>query len=294
MARNDVLGRFREFQQRVVARKHVGHVVHDGKRRLQAHVVVIVAGVGRQHHPAARGMHAHRLQALRMAADMQQFQAGRDFVVAMVEGHALVVDAAHHVDHVLHRIRVAQHVEAHIAAAGVMQLAFLQMQAGVGQLSDIARVVVVQVRHDDVPDVGGRNAQLLQGVDRATQELAAAGPGGGLVEAGVDEIDAAAVTDDPDEIIHRHGAVMRVRRRSDEILGPAARDRRIAQGIDFVVGQRHAIPLDARMCSSSGRRYSSSRRGFSVMGKWPSSGMTPKRAPGISAATLRESWGLAE
>ncbi|MNV73683.1 hypothetical protein D3C71_1668520 [compost metagenome] len=134
-----------------------------------------------------------------------------------------------------------------------MQFAFLQVQPGARQLADIAGVVVVQVGDDHVLDVGGGDAQRLQRVDGAAQELAAARAGGRLVEAGVNQPDARAVPDDPDEIVHRHWAVVRVRR-GNEVLAAAAGHGGVAQGIDFVVRQRHAIPSTVRMWSSSGLR----------------------------------------
>ena len=61
------------------------------------------------------------------------------------------------------------------------------MEVRVCEAIEIAGVVVMQMRHDHVPDGVGRNAELGQRVDRIERELAGAGPRLFGVEAGIDQ-----------------------------------------------------------------------------------------------------------
>jgi hypothetical protein len=60
-----------------------------------------------------------------------------------------------------------------------------------------------------------------QALDRMLQQLASARRGGRVVETGVDDDGSLAIADDPDEIVDRHGIVVRVFARAggiEEIL----------------------------------------------------------------------------
>ena len=115
-------------------------------------------------------MDAHRLQAFGMSAEAQQLQPGSDLVMTLVEIDALVIHPADDIDDIFHGVRMTQRIESHMATAGIVQLALLQVQPGLGQLAHVAGMVVVQVRDDHVPHCRRRDAQYGQRVDRAAQE----------------------------------------------------------------------------------------------------------------------------
>ena len=69
-----------------------------------------------------------------------------------MEGDALAIDVAHHRRDMLDRKRMPQHAIAHAAPGRVAHLAVLQMEPRVGEAIEIAGVVVMQMRDDDVLD----------------------------------------------------------------------------------------------------------------------------------------------
>ena len=140
----------------------------------------------------------------------------------------------HHVAHVLDRERIAQEVVAHARTRGVGHLGLLQMEAGLGERAERAGMVVVQVRDDDLLDVAGGNADLLERGGRRPVHLAAALGAFGRVEAGVDDDGALGVADDPDEVVDGVGAVVVVG--GDEAFeAPARGQAGIFQG-QYLVG----------------------------------------------------------
>ena len=50
---------------------------------------------------------------------------------------------------------MAQTGKAHAASGGVAHLAFLQMKARAGEAIEIARMIIMQMGDDDMPEVGG-------------------------------------------------------------------------------------------------------------------------------------------
>ena len=127
----------------------------------------------------------------------------------------------HHVAHVVDGERVAQEVVAHARPGGVGHLGLLQMEAGLGERAERAGMVVVQVGDDNLLDVAGGNADLLERGGRRPVHLAAALGALGRVEARVDDDGALGVADDPDEIVDGVGAVVVVG--GDEALEAPAR-----------------------------------------------------------------------
>ena len=96
-----MLWRLSQAPQRVVALQHLADVENEREAAALFHMLVIVAGVGCQHHPAALAMNPYRLQARRMAADMVDADARRDLVVAVMEDDPVLENHAHHSNHML-------------------------------------------------------------------------------------------------------------------------------------------------------------------------------------------------
>ena len=89
----------------------------------------------------------------------------------------------------------------------------------------------MQVREDDIADVGGRDAELGQHLDRVGHDLAAAPARHLFREPGVDDDRAAVVVHHgPQEVVHRHRGVVRVA--AVEVLGPASLAMAVADGMD--------------------------------------------------------------
>ena len=218
----------------IPALEHVADIINDRERHAAMHVAVVMRGVRRQHHRAARGLDPHHLQAVGMAADAMHRHAGRDLAVAGMKGDALAKDMADHRRHVLDRKRMPQHAVTHAAPGRVAHLAVLQMEPGIGKAIEIAGVVVVQMGDDHVLDAVRLDAEVFERIDRVERELAGARLGLFGVEPGIDQDLTATAPDQPDEIIEvlRRG-LMRIRHQKIQI-GGARRHRRIAQGVDFV------------------------------------------------------------
>ena len=141
-----------------------------------SHVLVVVRGVGCQHHPAAACVNTGDLQAVRMAGRGMQHDARRDLDLALVHLDTAFEIEPHHADHVLDVVAVAELRIAHVLAGGIGHLARLQVEARVGKLVEVADVVVVHVSEDDIADVAGIDADELQAVDGAAQEACASAP----------------------------------------------------------------------------------------------------------------------
>jgi len=107
VARHEVADRSRQLQEALVPGQHLFHIHHHWKRQLQRRVVVVMRGVRGQHYPPARRMHPHRLQPFGMAADAQQFDAGLQHVVAIVELDAVFVQPVHELADILDRERAS-------------------------------------------------------------------------------------------------------------------------------------------------------------------------------------------
>ena len=234
MAGNEAVGMAGEAFDRLPAQRHVADIVDDRERAAALQIGVVMRGIGRQHHRPARGLDLDHLQAVGMAADTMHGDAGRDLAVAGIEIDALAIDMAHHLRDVLDRERMSQQSVAHAASRRVSHLALLEMEARVREAVEIAGVVVMQMRHDNVANARRRDAEALQRIDRIERQLAR--PRARLlgVEAGVDQDLAALPSDQPDEIVEiLRRAVMRVGRKEVHV-GGARRHRRITQRVDFV------------------------------------------------------------
>jgi hypothetical protein len=81
---------------------------------------------------------------------------------------------------------------------GEGHLALLEMKARVGQLVEIADVIVVQMGNDDVGDRVGFDADQFETLDRAAQELALAPCRDFRGKAGVDQ--ERAIRSDDDQV----------------------------------------------------------------------------------------------
>ena len=149
---NDVGGRGREPPERSVALEHLADIVGGRKHAAALDVGIEVGGVGCEHDVAALRLHADRLQALGVAADLVHGDAGRDLVDAVVEDDAAVEHLAHHGDDVLLLERPLEVGVAHAAPGGVGHLGVLQMIARARKQIVVAGVVVMQVADDDVLD----------------------------------------------------------------------------------------------------------------------------------------------
>ena len=99
---------------------------------------------------------------------------------------------------------------AHLAPGGERHLAVLQVEAGVREQPEVADMVVVQVRDDDVPHARRLDAEDRQGLDRRSEEAAAAPHAHLGAEAGVDDADSINADRHPDEVVHVDAAVVRI------------------------------------------------------------------------------------
>src|SRR5450631_479738 len=131
--------------------------------------------------------------------------------------------------------------KAHAAPGGVAHLAVLQMKSRIGEAIEIAGVVIMQMRDDDVLEAVGLYAETRQRIDRIERQLAIAQLRLRRIETGIDQNVAAVPPDQPDEVIEvLSRGLMGVRQKVIHVGG--ARHRRIADGVDFV-SVSHRFPL---------------------------------------------------
>src|SRR5262249_23582275 len=130
--------------------------------------------------------------------------------------------------------------------------ALLKMKACTRKLGQIARVVVVQVRDDDVLDVRTIDAQQSQSFARLTQQLPPATLRSQCIKAGIDDHGARVIAGYPDKIVDGYGALVRIA--TDENLCVAAQSRGVADGIELIgprLTHRRSLPATAPGISRS-------------------------------------------
>ena len=144
-----------------------------------------------------------------------------------------------HPDHVLDLERVRQEWVPHVFAGGESELRLLKMKARLGESVEVADVIVVQMRDDDVLDVRCADPEQLQRVDRIAQIGALALGRDFLGEAAVDDEPALLADRKPAEIVHRHRPVMRIA--ADEIVLPAALAGRVAKRVHLIAREIRVV-----------------------------------------------------
>ena len=96
-------------------------------------------------------------------------QAGRELSVAVVKTDAPAIVQSDHADDVLDLERVRQERVPHVFAGGESELRFLKMKARFGKPVEVADMIVVKMRDDDVLDVRCAHPEELQRINRIAQ-----------------------------------------------------------------------------------------------------------------------------
>jgi hypothetical protein len=175
-----------------------------------------------------------------MAADAMHRHTGRNLAVAGMKGNALAIDMADHLRDMLHRKRMPQDPVAHAAPGRIAHLPILQMEARTGKAVEIAGVIIVQVRDDNIPDICGAHPEPRKRIDWIERELAGAGFRLFRVEASVDQDVATMPANQPDEVVEvLSGTLVGVRQEKIHVRR-ARRHGGIADRIDFI-GVSHRV-----------------------------------------------------
>ena len=139
-----------------------------------------------------------------------------------------------------------------LVAGRVVEFHLLQMELSIGEAVKVADMVVVHVGEHDVLDGLAVDPDQRERFDRAAQKppLARRGDLGG--KAGVDDDGVMRRDRDPHEIIHRHGAVMRVA--ADEMVATPGIALGVADRVELVFREMgvHEWPRESpRDCEST-------------------------------------------
>src|SRR3546814_14350163 len=102
-----------------LAGEHVGDIMHNREWPLAFHVLVVMRGIGRQHHPAPLRIHTYRLQAFCVAAYLQQADSRRKLCITVVEYHSIFVNIANQRHNIVKRVSMPHGFEAHAAPCSV-------------------------------------------------------------------------------------------------------------------------------------------------------------------------------
>src|SRR3954462_7982407 len=130
-----------------------------GKRAFAGHVLAEMADVGGKHDPPAVGPDAHELKSRRMTGCRVDRQTGREFGVAMIEHDAARIVQPHDPADILDLEGMRQPLIPHVTPRGISQLALLKMKSRSREAVEIADMVVMQMRQDDVLDRVGVDAE---------------------------------------------------------------------------------------------------------------------------------------
>src|SRR5215831_14144089 len=150
---------------------------------------------------------------------------------------------------------------------------FLQVDACVGELVEVAEVVVVHVREDHVARAAGLHAQQYQTVNGTAQESALSLLRHLAGEARIDQVDGAGTRGHPHEVVHRHGPVVRIA--TDEMVAALRLAGGVAEGKHLEFGQR---------CR---HRKTSCGLGACTNGTWPAHASMGARSPAMPSRSRR-------
>src|SRR5579883_434468 len=231
VSRNHMVARTRQIVRAAVAFQGFGYAVQHGERPALLHVGVKVRGVGGQHHVAAAGPDTDHLQTHGMAADAVQTDAGGELLIAIVKNDAPAKQFLHDGDHVFFVEGVAHRRVAHQAAGTVLHLTVLHVIFRGRKQVMIPRVVIMHMTEDHVFHARRIDPDGFQPLARRAEKIAAAAAARELIKAGIDDDGAISGHQGPDEVIQRHGDIVRVA--ADEVFTRHAVMVRVLDGVNL-------------------------------------------------------------
>jgi len=140
------------------------------------------------------------------------------FLFAIVERNSAPIERSNERANLLDVKRPLEERAADTWADSVLGFPRLQVETGVREFLEIARVVPVQMRSNDVMNIGGIDPELSQPFCRASQEIVPPGATGTCTSAAVDKNSPPCSYRDPNKKIHRHRTIVGVRRWIHKIL----------------------------------------------------------------------------
>src|SRR5579884_702704 len=196
-----------QLTQAVVAAVHPGQVGEDREGHVALHLLLVVDGVGGQHHPAPVPVHHGHLLAGAVATDEVGPDPRKDLLAVLHGPHSPLPPGRAQLGH-LGRLDVLGELGAGGVGAGPeLQLGERHAEAGPREGGQVADVIVVEVGHDHVGHVPRMDAETFQGPERLDQDRAAAPPPHLRVEAGVDQDDPPPAPQHPEVVVHAQGRV---------------------------------------------------------------------------------------
>ena len=188
-------------------RVHVDEAGDGREGHVALHLLVVMHGVGGEHdRPRGRLHHDHGLPG-GVTAHPEHLDPRRHVIVVLEQ------DRPPFADHIGQRLklrllnRVPEKNVARVGAGPEFGLRAGHHDLGLIEVTQVADVIVVRVSDDHPRRAGALDAQLGQGVPRIDQHRPAAGPARVAAEPGVDDNRAAVAPDNPEEVVHLHGAV---------------------------------------------------------------------------------------
>jgi hypothetical protein len=134
------------------------------------------------------------------------------FLFAIVKGNSAPIERSDEGANLLDVKRPLEERAADTWADGVLGFSRLQMETGVREFLEIARVVPVQMSRNNVINGGGIDPELSQTFGRTSQEIVPPGATGICTGAAVDKNCPPCPNRDPNKKIHWHRAIVGVRR----------------------------------------------------------------------------------
>ncbi len=193
-----------EFRER---RVHVYEAGDGREGHIAPHLLVVMHGVGGEHDRPGRRPHHHHGLSRGVTADPEHIDPRRHLIVVFEQDRPSVAD------HPGQRLklgllnRVPEQRMARVRAGPEFGLRAGHDDLRLIEVTQVADVIVVRVSDDHLRRVGALNAQVCQGVPRIDVHGPAAGPACLTAEPGVDDNGAGVAPDNPEEIVHLHGAV---------------------------------------------------------------------------------------
>jgi len=176
-----------------------------------------------------------------VAADPVKCETWDEFGVTIVEYGSFRIDQTHHLERVVEVERRAQRLVAHAPARRKSYFTILQMETRARKTVEISRVIVMQVRENDIAHLGSVQAEQAQRFGRAAQPFALSASRCLLAETRVHHERAIAAAHDPHEVVEIGGEFVRIS--EDKILSRMAIAKmRVANREDLEGFERHGAP----------------------------------------------------
>src|SRR6478752_3157003 len=138
-----------------------------------------------------------------MATDSMNAYAGRNAAVPIMEGNAAIKDRSYCCDNLVDLKDCIHAGEAHTSSSRVLHFRILHVKTGVWKEVEIAGVIEMHVRNNDVSDLVQLHPKCGEPLAHRGNEVSPTFARHDVVESGIDNVRSLLAHDRPDKIVDR-------------------------------------------------------------------------------------------